>query len=250
MTQPASIPVTEVAPGLHRFELGPDGFVNAYLIETDGQLTLFDSGFPGDGATIKASIESLGLDAANLTHIVLSHAHMDHSGSAGELRELTGAQVLATKLDGDLLASGFSGRGLKIRPGYEDVFWARIEAFAGPDARNTMDFDAPPPCEPLQVDGFLEPGSELPGVPGSLIIATPGHSAGHVSVLLPDGVLLAGDAAEHFEAVTAPIPAEDHEVAAASFAQLGDLDYTTAVFGHGEPVTSDAAALLRQQRGA
>src|SRR4051794_29788848 len=117
MAQIAPVPVTEIAPGLHRVELGPDGFVNAYIIETEGQLTLFDSGFPGDGETLVACIESLGYAPGDLKSIVLSHAHMDHSGSAGQVRELTGAQVLATQLDGDLLASGFSGRGLKIRPG-------------------------------------------------------------------------------------------------------------------------------------
>src|ERR1700709_1950718 len=125
MAQTAPVPVTQVASGVHRIELGPDGFVNAYLIDVDGELTLFDSGFPGDGETIAACIDSLGHDRTNLKRIVLSHAHMDHSGSAGQLRDLTGAQVLATKADGDLLASGFSGRGLKIRAGYEDIFWAR-----------------------------------------------------------------------------------------------------------------------------
>jgi len=46
-----------------------------------------------------ASIERIGTRPSDLRHIVLTHWHPDHMGSAAELRRLTGAQVAIHELD-------------------------------------------------------------------------------------------------------------------------------------------------------
>lgn len=79
---------------------------------------------------------------------------------------------------------------------------------------------------------------------GLRIVGTPGHTAGHVSVLDPGRLLVAGDAINGFEGVSGPNPrfTADLEVAIESVVLLGTLEYDTAVFGHGEPLEGDAAA--------
>jgi glyoxylase-like metal-dependent hydrolase (beta-lactamase superfamily II) len=80
------------------------------------------------------------------------------------------------------------------------------------------------------------------------IVATPGHTAGHIAVLDEvGGILVAGDALG--TANGAPIPpspdfTEDMTTALASIAKLGALPFETLLVGHGEPIEGDAAAMV------
>lgn len=81
------------------------------------------------------------------------------------------------------------------------------------------------------------------------ILHTPGHTPGHISVLdkansiLMSGDALTGDAGK----VGLPNPefTPDYEEALRSVRYLGTLDFATAYFGHGEPVTSGASDQTR-----
>ena len=93
--------------------------------------------------------------------------------------------------------------------------------------------------------GALNDGDEVFGL---RIIGTPGHTAGHISVLDPDGSLLvAGDALnEQGGAITGPNPdfTADLELANDSARRMGTLAFDAAVFGHGEPVVGMADQLV------
>lgn len=81
------------------------------------------------------------------------------------------------------------------------------------------------------------------------VVATPGHTAGHISVLDPvGGLLVAGDALNGSDGgIIGPNPqfTDDMDVALRSVDKLAELEFETAVFGHGDPVTSGAAAQVR-----
>lgn len=95
--------------------------------------------------------------------------------------------------------------------------------------------------------GGLGDGDEVMGL---RIVATPGHTAGHVSVLDPAaGLLVAGDALNgDGGGVLGPNPEFSSDMTAAdeSVRKLAELDFETVVFGHGDPVTGDAAAQVRE----
>ncbi len=80
------------------------------------------------------------------------------------------------------------------------------------------------------------------------IIATPGHTPGHISVLDEvGGLLVAGDALNGADGGVIganPDFTTDMAVAEASVAKLAGFDYDTVVFGHGEPVIGGASALV------
>ena len=81
---------------------------------------------------------------------------------------------------------------------------------------------------------------------GLRIVATPGHTLGHVSVLDEvGGILVAGDALGTVGGVLAgsnPQFTEDAAAAKATIAKLGALRFETLLVGHGDPITSGAAA--------
>lgn len=73
-----------------------------------------------------------------------------------------------------------------------------------------------------------------------VVLETPGHTAGHISLWREaDRVLIAGDAIWNVPRLTVPFKAvnADHARARASARRLGELRPEVAVFGHGRPIT-------------
>lgn len=91
----------------------------------------------------------------------------------------------------------------------------------------------------------LDDGDEVFGMQ---VVATPGHTAGHMAVFDADtGVLVAGDALGNTNGLTGSNPqfTEDKQAAVASVRKLAALAPRTILVGHGNPVTDSAAATLR-----
>jgi glyoxylase-like metal-dependent hydrolase (beta-lactamase superfamily II) len=91
----------------------------------------------------------------------------------------------------------------------------------------------------------LKDGDEVFGLD---VIGTPGHTAGHISLLDPvAGVLIAGDALNGSNGgVAGPNPqfSEGHNEAIATVGKMATFEYETIYFGHGEPVLDGAAQLV------
>lgn len=81
---------------------------------------------------------------------------------------------------------------------------------------------------------------------GLRIVATPGHTAGHIAVLdEARGLLVAGDALGTVGGTLAgsnPDFTEDTAQAKASLAKMGALRFETLLVGHGEPILEGASA--------
>jgi glyoxylase-like metal-dependent hydrolase (beta-lactamase superfamily II) len=144
------------------------GLVNAYLFREDDGLTLVDTMLPRSSKAILGAAERLG---APIVRIALTHAHGDHIGSLDALAEaLPGVEVLISARDARLLAKDMS-----LDPGEPDD--KLRGGYPGASTRPTRTF------EPGDTIGSLE------------VVASPGHTPGHVSFLdRRDGTLLAGDA--------------------------------------------------------
>ena len=108
------------------FRIGP---VNCWLIEGDS-LALVDVG-PNDPpslASLEASLGELGFGVADLDLLLLTHQHYDHIGLAAELRERSGARVVAHESLVAYLAGGDASNGA------EDEFAEQIMLLHGVDA--------------------------------------------------------------------------------------------------------------------
>ena len=180
----------EVSAFLERHYLPTDesySHTNHLLIETGEAVVLVDVGsgsrfMPTTGRLI-ANMQAAGIDPASVTHVVITHAHPDHIwGIRDDFDEplfpdaeyIIGAAEHAHWLQDDLVN--------KVAPEDQQFVLGAVNS--------------------LTLDGvewrLLEDGDEV--TPGVRMIATPGHTPGHMSVMLDSGgkqVIALGDAMSH-----------------------------------------------------
>jgi len=80
--------------------------VTSFLITTSKGHILLDSGLPETVPLIKQNVAQLGFKLSDIKILLNSHAHYDHAGGLAELKELTGAKLMATEADAELMARG------------------------------------------------------------------------------------------------------------------------------------------------
>lgn len=99
----------------------------SFLVETAQQSVLFDVGTTP--AVMEHNLKLLGKDLSQISHVVLSHAHYDHTGALGWVLQQTRQPVLIA--DPDVFVGRFSRREGKLKPTGVPVGRAEVEARAG-----------------------------------------------------------------------------------------------------------------------
>jgi len=209
--------------------------VNAFLLEAGGGLVLVDAGLKNSPPRITESIYSLGRLPQDVTGIVITHAHRDHVGGLAEMVRRTGAEVWMHPADAALMREGVWGR--PLGPGRGRTRDAIRRAMnAVPEARH----------EPVAVVHEVGDGDVLP-FDGLRALHTPGHTAGHLSLLLPraGGVLFVGDAASNMVHTGLSFVHEDVPEARRSLQKLAALEFEVACFAHGRTIRTKASRSFR-----
>ena len=216
----------------------PMGMANAFLIEGDDGLTLIDAGFPGKQTVVFGAIRGLGRSPDQLKHLIFTHGHPDHIGSAAAIVRETGARTYMHPLDIPIAGSGGPFRPMTPAPGVLRQVMCRL--FFHPDER----------LEPVAIDQPLTDGEMLPIAGGIEVIHTPGHCAGQVALLWrPGRMLFAGDVCTNLMGLGDPVGFESLKEGRASQRKLASLSFDAAGFGHGAPIARDASTLFRNQWG-
>ena len=225
--------VTKLMDGLHIIP----GLVNTYLLETAGGLTLIDTGFPRDTAKIISGISSIGRRPRDVSHILLTHAHPDHIGGAAALREETGAQVHAHRIDAPIVETGGPFRPLTSAPGLRNRIVVSI-------LRHVMKRVAP-----CRVDHHLEDGVAVPFDPDLVPIHIPGHCAGQVAFYWrrDGGALFVADACINRKNMVLAAAQEDVAEARRSLEKLARLSFVSTCFGHGPPILKNADRQFKER---
>ena len=210
-------------------------YANIFLIEEEN-LTLIDTGYPGNTKGIVAFINTLGRSPEEIKLIVLTHNHFDHTGGLAKLRKFTDAKVAAPKADFTLEKDTWPYPGTK--------YLGKITQVPGLSAiRNRMILSAD------NIDLLLEGDEELPVLGGLRVILTPGHTMGSISLYAPQRKLLfVADAINKRHGLRMPLKTATTDIsqAIASIEKMAQLDIETICFGHGRPITEDANGRLRR----
>jgi glyoxylase-like metal-dependent hydrolase (beta-lactamase superfamily II) len=225
--------VKRVINGVHVI---PMGMANAFLIEGDDGLTLIDAGFPRKEAAVFGAIRGLGRSADQLKHLIFTHGHPDHIGSAAAILRETSARTYMHPLDIPMAESGSPFRPIRPAPGLLRQVMCRL--FFHPDER----------LEPVAIDQPLTAGEILPIADGIEVIHAPGHCAGQVALLWrPRRMLFTGDVCMNIMGLGDPLGFESMEEGRASQRKLASLSFDAAGFGHGGSIVRDASARFRNK---
>ena len=216
----------------------PMGMANAFLIEGDDGLTLIDAGYPGKEAAVFGAIRGLGRSPDQLKHLIFTHGHPDHIGSAAAIVRETGARTYMHPLDIPIAESGGPFRPMTGAPGLLGQLLCKL--FYHPNER----------LEPVAIDQPLNAGDTLPIAGGIEIIHTPGHCAGQVALLWrPGRMLFAGDVCTNLMGLGDPVGFESLKEGRASQRKVASLSFDAAGFGHGLPIARDASVRFHNKWG-
>ncbi|TAJ83123.1 MAG: MBL fold metallo-hydrolase [Gallionellaceae bacterium] len=219
-----------------RIPILPFRMVNCFLILGEEGCVLVDTGLPGSEAKIGRALKKHSLAFNDIKLIVITHAHVDHAGSAARMRELSGAPIVAH--EGDLkhylrevpmtfcptgwFSHLFKATGLILQP---------YTPFK-PDFLLTND-------EVMDINRY--------GIHG-FVKHTPGHTAGSITVelntmdamvgdLVASGILIGGIVRTK-HAIRPPFEDDPHAVAA-QLQRLIDSGMERFYMGHGGPLKAD-----------
>ncbi len=214
---------------------------NVCFVAADRGWVLIDAGFRGYSQAIVEAARTL-FGTSPPAAILLTHAHFDHVGNLRSLLRAWDVPIYAHELELPYLT------GRSAYPPPDPLAGGGALAWAAKLY----------PRRPLNVHGRVEAlpsGGDVPGLSGWRWLATPGHTAGHVSFLREhDGVLVAGDAVittrqESLMAVATQQlelhgpPAfytQNWYAAAQSVRTLADQRPSVLVSGHGSPMSGQS----------
>jgi glyoxylase-like metal-dependent hydrolase (beta-lactamase superfamily II) len=222
--------VVDVRPGLRMvLDSGPG---QAYLLRRGSEAVLVDTGIAGQGDAVAAALRDWGLDRESLTHVLLTHWHPDHTGSAAELAQWPNAQIWAHRNDASIIRGDRDGSLPALTPA-EDGFYAHIAGSI-------------PQAPPSRVDRELD-DNEVLDVIGARVLSVPGHTDGSIALHFPDeAVLFTGDVATRQQGQVMLGPFNDDRARSReSFRRFAEIDVDTVCFGHGEPLRGADTAQLR-----
>lgn len=192
-------PVEEVRPGLWSIPVpwprSPLRYTLVYLVSSRGGPALIDTGWPTETAwaALADGIRQTGHDLTEIKYVLVTHAHADHLGMAGRVREACGALVGMHPAEAAILRpTGAPAWRVRVAD------WLRSRGAPGDQAAEILDLMAGAVDRQASLarpDVEIEHGS-LPLGTGSALRAvwTPGHTPGHLCFHdEQQDVLLTGD---------------------------------------------------------
>ena len=225
--------------------------VNAWAIESDGGVVLFDTGIGGDEGEgqLELGLRGAGFKLSDVRKLICTHSHADHYGAAGTVVDASGCELWMHPAWGHMRSmvedpDGAWDRRIEVAR-HSGVPESAVEGYE--DRRG----EQPP------IDRIVEPDHEL--VEGAVIATdigmwqayeTPGHAPSHVVLHEPEQrLLISGD---HLLGRVSPFFDHGHSSDPvgeflASLDAIEEIDIGLCLAGHGRPFR-DADAKIAANR--
>lgn len=195
MSEKATFTTFETPSGakIHRIPLEafPNFWAHVYLVQKEGYCALIDTGSGTDTSheNLLHGFHQAGIGPSDLTHILLTHAHIDHFGGLTKLRPITSARIGCHELDVQTVAHHEARLALIGR---------RLASFLAETGLSEETCDqvlsiyrfSKAIYQSIPVDFTFEASDMLLGP--FEFIHLPGHCPGHVAIRLDD-VIFCGD---------------------------------------------------------
>jgi glyoxylase-like metal-dependent hydrolase (beta-lactamase superfamily II) len=193
--------IYEVAPGVHRIPLPlpNDGLraVNIYVVEAPDGPVLIDSGWALDEAReqLEAGLRERQFGLADVSRFLVTHIHRDHYTQAIAIRRDFGTKVSLGENEAPALEATMApGRLFPQRRDNQLVVWG-AEHLVDEVRRLTANIPMTGQENWALPDDWLRDGQQIPVGARTLdVVATPGHTVGHVVFVdAANNLLFAGD---------------------------------------------------------
>lgn len=222
----------EAAPGVTAIDTnmcGTAGVTSAYLLDS-AEPTIVETGPTTSVDAVREGLESLGVGASDLAHIVVTHIHLDHAGGAGALAKHFPKAVVWVQE---------RGAPHLVDPSKLESSAARV--YGEEQLKSMFGPIHPLPADRIRsmVDGDV---IELGGDRRLDVVYTPGHASHQVALLdSASGGVFTGDALGVFLSdvrilrPATPPPEYDLDLAVASVERIRDLKPSSLLFSHFGP---------------
>ncbi len=209
-----SVITMEFMRGVHVIET----LANCALL-TDDRLILVDTSADGSASEVLSYLKKIRYKPTDISSIVITHTHPDHVGGLATLKDRSGAEVAAHRIEADYIS--------------------RKAAYPGPPG--------PLRHRPCPVDVLLEDGDRYQEL---LVIHTPGHTPGNIALLDESrSLLLAGDTVQTEGGAIGPmsdvynIDPRQHRH---SIRKVSAYEFEALIVGHGRAISSGASSILKE----
>ncbi len=191
--------VTQIIDDIYQLKVpmpnNPLGNTNIYLVRGDKSYSLIDTGWDSQTAlnSLNRQLAETGVSFQDISQIIITHAHFDHYGLAGKIKQLSGAKIYMHQRDQEIFRTRYAVSEEYLQQAGQ---WFRINGVPAAmlETINTRisGFREPIPAQP----DILLNGDETiaSGIFNLKVIWTPGHSPGHICLYEPEHkILFSGD---------------------------------------------------------
>lgn len=214
------------------------GAIYPVLLQDEQSLVLVDCGYVGFLPVLEAALAAHGFSCADLTHVFITHHDHDHVGTLAALKKNNPRiQIVANAAEADYI----SGK----KPALRLTQARKLQETLPPEqaAAGQAFIDLLCSVEPAVVDLIVQGGDLLPWCGGCEVLATPGHTLGHISLYARViDTLITGDAAVLENGVLMlanPDYAEDLSLAQQSLEKIRAFGAKSVVCYHGGVFSKD-----------
>ncbi len=156
----------------------------------ENNVILIDCGFMGSMGLLEKELSKNSLTLLDLTGLVITHHDHDHMGTAAEIKRINpNVKIYASKEEAPFIDA--TTKPLRLQQAEDMQKFLPLEK----QAFGKAFCDMLRRIEPVTVEETLYDGQRLDWYGGCIVMETPGHTPGHISLFLEkQSIVIVGDA--------------------------------------------------------